>query len=78
MLFDRSLSIFSMKYKEYFHYRCKVQLDLPVVVPRIPPGVEELGHKPGNGITDGGEVDGVLCSVGVVAEVDEVEVGVEG
>ena len=34
MLFDRSLSIFSMtslkQYMEYFHFRCKIQLDHPV------------------------------------------------
>ena len=36
MLFDRSLSIFSMTYlkqhTEYFHFLCKIQLDLPVNV----------------------------------------------
>ena len=49
-----------------------------VVAQRILPGVEELGHKSVNGITDGGEVDGVPGSVGVVAEVDEVQVGIKG
>ena len=36
MMFDRSLSIFSIaslnQHIEYFNFRCRIQLDLPVVI----------------------------------------------
>ena len=55
-----------------------VGLHESVVVARESPGVEEPRHEPLYGIANGGEIDGVLGCVGIVAEVDEVEVGLKG